>query len=162
MNTKNYDLQWLFKDAVFLYQMNRKDSAILLLLCTVDALARRANPGNVKVGERFEKFLHSKMRRKGRPQIHNIEVPQKNKMYTFEFLIYKFLRNPIIHEGARLEINHQDDYAVCIDWKNIPNGLKVDSKNKKVILGGELVFNILADAVQDEISNRYRDRDAHH
>ena len=154
MKTKIHDLQWLFEDAIALYQINRKYGAILLLLCAVDALARRADPNTNKVGERFEKFLRSKMRREGRPQIHNIEVPQKGKLYSFEFLIYKFLRNPFVHEGARLEINHQDEYAVCIDWGNIPHGVKVDSGNKKVILSGELVFNILVDAVQDEINTR--------
>ena len=154
MKTKHHNSQWLLEDAGALYQMNRKYGAILLLLCAVDALAREADPNNRNVGERFKKFLCSKMRREGRAQIHNIEIPQEGKFYTFENLIYKFLRNPLVHEGARLETDHQDDYAVCIDWENIPYGLKVDSEDKKVILGGELVFNILEDAVQDEIKRK--------
>ena len=144
-----HDLKWLFDDAITLYQMNRKFSAILLLLCAIDALAKRQEPGNKNVGERFENFLRNKMRREGRSQIHNIYVPQKDKLYTFEFLIYKFLRNPIIHEGAQLELDSQDNYTVCIDWDDLPNGVKVDSENNRVILGGELVFNILADAAYE-------------
>jgi hypothetical protein len=148
-NTNNHDFEWLLNDAITMYQLNRKRSAILLLLCAVDALARRSDPDNKKVGERFENFLKSKMRREGRTQIHNIQVPKENKLFTFECLIYKFLRNPFIHEGTKLE--NQNDYAVCIDWNEIPHGIKVDSKNNKVILGGELVYNILTDAVKDEI-----------
>ena len=149
-NTKYHDFEWLLNDAIAMYQLDRKYSAILLLLCAIDALAKRSNPDNEKVGERFENFLKSKMRREGRPQIHNIHVPKENKLLTFEYLIYKFLRNPIIHEGTKLVI--QNDYAVCIDWNEIPHGIKVDSKNNRVLLGGELVFNILADAVTHEIN----------
>ena len=123
----------------------------MLLLCGVDALAKYSYPQNEKVGERFEQYLKSHMRREGRAQIHNISVPKVNKTLTFEYIIYKYLRNPFVHEGATLEAS--SDYAVCIDWSEIPHGLKVDSKNNKVMLGGELVFHILRDAVENGIKN---------
>lgn len=63
----NNDLKWILDDAIELYKMNRKYSSILLLLCAVDALAKRNEPDNEKVGERFENFLKKKMRREGRP-----------------------------------------------------------------------------------------------
>ncbi len=90
------------------------------------------------------------MRREGRPQVHNIFVPKKNKLYSFEYLIYKFIRNPLIHEGSQLKIK-EEEYEVCIDWQSLPNGIKVDSENNRVVLGGELVINILTDAVQSSM-----------
>jgi len=144
---------WLLDDAVTLYHLGRKHGAILLLLCAVDALARVADPENTNNGDRFEQFLRSKMRRPGRAQIHNIQVPKLNRLFSFEYIIYKFLRCPIVHEGARLEASDPAEFAVCLDWDTIPRGVKVDSDHNRVILGGELVLGILADAVQHELGS---------
>jgi hypothetical protein len=74
------------------------------------------------------------MRRPGRPQIHNIEVPKQKKLYAFEHIIYKFIRCPFVHEGEQLKAL-ENDYEVCIDWQIIPNGIKIDQEKNKVILG---------------------------
>ena len=150
----NTDLSWLLEDALFLNHSGKKYGAILLLICAVDALAKRAYPTNKIVGDRFEKFLRSKMRRAGRAQIHNIYVPKYNKLYSFEYIIYKFLRCQLVHEGPWLEASDPDEFAVCLDWDTIPHGVKVDSENNRVILGGELVMSILADAVHHELQRR--------
>lgn len=144
------NLEWLLDDAKMLYKLNRKDSAILLLLCAVDALAKFDDPRNTNVGERFEKFLKKKMRRPERPQVHNIEVPKKKEIHTFEYIIYKFIRCPFVHEGSQLRAI-DSEYEVCIDWHTIPNGIKVDTENNKVILGGVLILNILKDAVSTSL-----------
>ncbi|MHC4214115.1 MAG: hypothetical protein ACYSWP_12150 [Planctomycetota bacterium] len=119
-----------------------------MLLCAVDALAARAYPKE-KVRERFQAFLESKMRRPGRPQIWNIYVPPRNELLPFEYILYKYLRNPVVHEGARLELDHPNNYSVKIDWHEIPKGIKVDSDNRRVVLGGELIIELLIDAVVD-------------
>jgi len=145
--------QWLLDDAIELYRLGRKHSAILLLVCAVDALARAAEPKCDKVGERFERFLRSKMRRSGRPQIHNIFVPKSNQLFSFEYILYKFLRCPLVHEGARLEAHDPEEFAACLDWETIPHGVKVDSANNCVVLGGELVLDLLSDAVSHELQS---------
>lgn len=151
--TSNKDFSWLLDDAKMLYQLGRKHSAILLLVCAVDALARAHDPTNKNVGERFEAFLKSKMRRSGRAQIHNIHVPKFGRLFSFEYIIYKFLRCPLVHEGARLEAADPTEFAVCLDWETIPRGVKVDTENDRVILGGELVLDLLVDAVQHELKS---------
>jgi len=98
------------------------------------------------VRERFEAFLKSQMRRPGRPQVHNIFVPERNELLTFEYILYKYLRNPVVHEGARLELDSPKGYAVQIDWTRLSRGIKVDGENKRVILGGDLIIDILLDA----------------
>jgi len=140
------EVQWLYEDASVLYRMGRKHSAILLLLCAVDALARSAYPATTKSSERFEQFLRSKMRRPGRAQVHNIWVPKRDRFFAFEYIIYKFLRCPLIHQGARLEASDVE-FAVSLEWNDIPHGVKVDPSSGRVILGGELVWEMLEDAI---------------
>ncbi|MGA2507376.1 MAG: hypothetical protein ABSF80_07870 [Chitinispirillaceae bacterium] len=144
---------WLLDDAVTLYHLGRKHSAILLLLCAVDALAREAAPTNTNSADRFENFLRSKMRRSGRAQIHTIEIARLGRSFSFEYIIYKFLRCPLVHEGARLEANDPTEFIVCLDWDTIPHGIKLEPDLNRVLLGGELVFDILADSVQHELEN---------
>ena len=142
------DLSWMLSDTAHLLRDNRPYGALLLLLCAVDALASQSFP-TLGVRERFEEYLKTKMRRTGRPQVHNIFVPPRNELLTFEYILYKYLRNPVVHEGARLELDHPCGYAVQIDWDKLSCGLKVDSEHNRVIIGGELIIDILIDAVTD-------------
>jgi hypothetical protein len=159
-NVGQHELSWLLTDALGLFHFGRKYSAMILLLCAVDALARQADPDNDKVSERFEEFLKTQMRRPGRPQVWNIYVPKRDEILSFEYILYKYLRNPVVHEGARLELDHPSHYAVCLDWSNYPRGIQVDSDHKRVVLGGDLVLDILIDAVanglKDALENRVR------
>lgn len=141
----------LHEDAVFLYQNDRRHASILLLLCAIDSLAKEKWPGETQNAQRFESFLKSKMRRPGRPQIHQIQVPKFKKLFTFEYIIYKFVRCPLIHEGSRLVANDLDECPVVLDWESIPYGIKVDSDQDRVVLGGELVFALLTDAIRHEL-----------
>lgn len=125
-------------------------SAVLLLLCAVDSLARDANPSNMKSPERFENFLRSKMRRPGVPQVWNIAVPRLEKSFSFEYIISKFLRCPLVHEGNQLVAVDQE-CPVVLDLDEIPNGLKVDASNDRLVTGGELAFRILSDSICHEL-----------
>jgi len=142
--------RWLLDDASTLYRLGRKHSAILLLLCAVDALAREADPANPRSADRFEAFLRSRMRRPERPQVHSIEIARLGRLFSFEYIIYKFLRCPIVHEGARLEANDPSEFIVCVDWDTVPHGIKLEPDQQRVLIGGELVLELLADAVQHE------------
>ncbi len=143
------DVGWMLQDAVGLLNFQRKYSAMLLLLCAVDALARQHFPNEKKVGVRFEDFLKKQMRRPGRSQVHNIQVPNTGEILPFEQILYKFLRNPLVHEGDQLELDNKTGYAVQIDWNKLSHGIHVDSDNNRLILGGELVLGILLDAVSN-------------
>jgi hypothetical protein len=151
--TKEHELHWMLSDAMALRDSGRTSGAILLLLCAVDALAARAYPNSKEVGRRFKPFLKSKIRRSGLPQVWNIYVPSRKELLPFEDILYKYLRNPILHEGARLELDYPANYTVRIDWYEISRGIKVDSENNQLILGGELIMDLLADAVLEGFRN---------
>jgi len=143
---KSQQFSWMLEDAVELLRLQRRYGAMLILLCAVDAIASHCFPKK-GVGERFEEFLKKQMRRSGRAQIHNIFVPSKNELFSFEKILYKYLRNPVVHEGAQLELDHPKNYTVQIDWTEIPRGIRVDNDNNRLVLGGELIIDILLDAV---------------
>ena len=150
---ESHDLHWMLADAIALVQMGRNFGAILILLCTVDALAARAYPDIKEVRKRFQTFLESVMRRPGRPQVWNIFVPPRNELLPFEYILYKYLRNPIVHEGARLELDHPAKCSIRVDWQELRKGIKVDGENNQVILGGELIIDVLVDAVIEGMRN---------
>jgi hypothetical protein len=158
MSGRDHELSSLLTDALDLLRSGRKYSAMILLLCAVDALARQADPNNDKVGERFESFLRRQMRRPGHPQVWNISIPQREEVLSLEYILYKYLRNPVVHEGARLELNSSSHYAVCLDWSDYPRGILVDSDNKRLILGGDLVIDILVDAVANGLRDALQNR----
>lgn len=144
------DPAWLLEDAIELYRIGRKRGSILLLACAVDALAQRRNPQNSNNRERYVNFLKEKMRRPGRAQIHNQWVPRLGRALEFEFLFYKFLRCPLVHEGSTLEAAAPDVY-VCLDWEN-PWQINTDHSSNVVFLGGEFAFDVLSDAVAHELA----------
>ena len=158
MSSQEHELSWLLTDALDLLRFGRKYSAMILLLSAVDALARQAGPNTEKVGQRFESFLRRQMRRPGRPQVWNISIPQRHEVLSFEYILYKYLRNPVMHEGARLELNHPSQYAVCLDWSDYPRGVHFDSDNKSVIIGGDLVLDILVDPVANGLKDALKNR----
>ncbi|MCD4830321.1 MAG: hypothetical protein K8R02_00770 [Anaerohalosphaeraceae bacterium] len=143
------DLGWMLQDAIGLLNFQRKYSAMLLLLCAVDALAKQRFPKEKNNGDRFVNFLKEQIRQPERGQVHNIYVPESKKLLPFERILYKFLRNPLVHEGDQLELDHKTGCNVQIDWNKLSRGINVDGDNNRLILGGELVLDILLDAVSN-------------
>jgi len=100
----DHEIAWMFTDAVGLYHLGRKYSSMLLLLCAVDALARIFDPGKDNVGERFRNFLRDRLPAHTRVQNFNIRVPQRDDTFCIEYILYRYLRNPMVHEGAHLDV----------------------------------------------------------
>jgi len=149
IDIKIHELSWLFTDAVGLYHLGRKYSSLLLLLCAVDALAKKVEPKNKGVRQRFEDYLMKNLPRHTNVQNFNIRVPKKNKTFRLENLLYKFLRNPIIHEGAHLDIRKPSIFSVYIDWTNGARYIQVDNELNRVVLGGDWLIDILGGVVKD-------------
>jgi hypothetical protein len=79
-------------DADVLWSANRHEGALLSVLVAV-AAASREEWQEGKDGERFRRFLSRRMS-------GEISVLIKGQRRTFEWLLYKFYRNALIHEGA--------------------------------------------------------------
>jgi hypothetical protein len=147
----DHELSWMFTDAVGLYHLGRKYTSLLLLLCAVDALARAADPANDNVGERFQGFLRDRLPKHTHVENFNIRVPQRDEMFRLEYILYKYLRNPVVHEGAHLDVTAPAKFAVYIDWAWGAPSVHVDNDNNRVVLGGDWTLDILGGVVQDAL-----------
>ena len=147
----DHELSWLFTDAVGLYHLGRKFSSLLLLLCAVDALAKAADPTNEKVGERFQAFLKERLPKHTHVVNFNIRVPQRDEIFRLEYILYKYLRNPVVHEGAHLDVTVEGTFAVFIDWAPGAPSVQVDNENNRVVLGGDWTVDILGGVVKDAL-----------
>ncbi len=144
-----HSLWWMFADAVTLFQSGRKYSSTLLLLCAVDALAKASKPAVPAVGDRFREFLKERLPKFTRVENFNIHVPQHGNFMRLEAILYKYLRNPMVHEGARLDVEDPTGFAVCLDWAKNAASVRIDSTNQLVVLGGEWIIDAVGGVVHD-------------
>lgn len=147
LRLQDHEMSWLFTDAVGLFHLGRKYSALLLLLCAVDALARIADTENENVGERFQNFLKEKLPAQTRVQNFNIRVPKRNDTFRLEYILYKYLRNPLVHEGTALDVTEPAGFAVYLDWSYAAPSVNVDNTNNLVVFGGDWIVDMLAGVV---------------
>src|SRR5687768_6739542 len=154
VDLSQHDLSWMLADAVELYGLGRKCSALLLLLCAVDALAKRAKPQIPQVGNRFLGYLGEKLPQRTRIQNFNILVPQRGSCMRLEEILYKYLRNPMVHEGAHLDVDIEGEksFAVYLDWSEEASAVDLTRGEGIVVLGGDWIVNCLAGVVADSMA----------
>lgn len=80
------------EDALFLWSSGRHESAFLLALIAVAAIARRRYPQD-KDREAFERFLRDTQLRVG-------HVEFRRGLEPLEHIFYKWLRCQLVHEGS--------------------------------------------------------------
>jgi len=148
---QDHEFAWMFTDAVGMFHLGRKYSSLLLLLCAVDALAKVFDPGNKNSGERYRNFLRDRLPAHTRVQNFNIRVPQRDDTFRIEYILYKYLRNPMVHEGAHLDVTEPANFAVQIDWATGAPSVHVDNDNNRVVFGGEWIVDILGGVVKDSL-----------
>ena len=161
MGADNRDLRWLWDDATCLFGQNRKNAALLLLLCAVDALAKREYPSEDKVRVRYTTFLNDGLKK---------HIPTADMVWhrtpagqglRFADVVYKYLRNPVVHQGQDLS----DADEICVRWSC--GTMFWDLANKPILLGGDdCLEKIVGDAtfgaprvldVRVEFSDEVRD-----
>lgn len=152
VDLREHDLWWMFSDAVGLFHLGRKYSSMLLLLCAVDALAKRVKPSLNKVGDRFKELLKEKLPKYTRVENFNVHVPQHGNFIQLEEILYKYLRNPMVHEGAHLDVEDPSGFAVCLDWSHRAPSVRVRKEDKLVVLGGEWIVDCLGGVVSESMA----------
>jgi len=158
VDIRQHDLSCLYTDAIGLFHLGRKYSALLLLLCTIDALAKRAYPDRDRVGDRFVSYLRERLPEHTRVQNYNIRVPKLDKSLRIEEILYAYLRCPIVHEMAALDMRESSDVPVLIDWADGATYVQVDNDADRVVLGGEYVIAALTGVVQQALAEGMANR----
>ena len=148
----DHELSWLLRDAIGLSHLGRRCGALLLLLCGVDTFAQRTYPGLTQ-RRRFERFLREKLPPHTRIDNFNIRIPKTDQTLRIEEILHKYLHNPMIHEGAHLDIGKPHNFAVYLDWNDGAVTVNVDNDADQVILSGRWIVEVLANVIIDAITN---------
>jgi hypothetical protein len=137
------------EDAAFLAQNGRHLGALTNLMLAVAASSRRTFPKGVKSlespgepmsdREAFTQFLGGRIRRLlfgsyGSPEFGNsgISVGFKGKQYDVAYILYKFYRCELVHEGALPEgvefLVPQKEHDISIDQQGLRVSISVGEK----------------------------------
>ena len=137
----------LHRDAKFLLSEGRNHGALLVLLCIVDGLASIKYPSMARNEnrKRYCNYLRWVFSNNVWPDVRfNLAAPAgKCRM---EEILYNFFRNPIVHEGANLDVDDGWDGPIRIDWESkgalmdVKAGVSVFSAKKIIALLEQVVF----------------------
>jgi len=153
IDLRHHDLHWILRDAAGLAQLDHQHSALLLTLCAVDAFSvRDARNCGMKPGrgvrDRYSRFLRKRLPAHTRVEDFNIWVPAAGRLLRLEEIVYQYLRNPVVHEGAQLDA--APGVATAIDWRDGAPSVLVNGRH--AILGGRWLLQCLLGLVQDEMA----------
>lgn len=153
--SSGHPVEWLLNDAVELYAANRRPGCLLFLLCAIDGLAALRFPGTEKSNRaRFTGFLKELLPAYTRITNFNVRVNTVGETLRIEEILYKFMRNPMVHEGSELRLDSL--HAVRIDWTENAPSLRTDESSGAEIVGGVWIANQLAALIKDEIAKARR------
>ena len=112
----------ILDDAIYLNKNRRPKSSLLLLLCLIDAIAKKHYP-LLSVGVRYSKYLNDRLTENGLGGSFRIE--EKDKLINLGDIIYEYFRCFFVHAA---DDRTSSDYEVQIEYNN--NGkerLNIDS-----------------------------------
>ncbi len=144
-------IRWLYEDAIFLDKNGRKKGAICLLLCLVDALAKKNRPSGEGNRVRYTTYLKDKMNSIGLDSSYRIE--EKNELIHVSDIIYEYFRCYFVHEGDSRELN---SYEVQLKYEQpkefkFGGNILIDRVNEKIIFKSDWLIDILLTIVKDEV-----------
>jgi hypothetical protein len=140
----------ILDDAIFLYKSGRSKSSLLLLLCLVDAIAKKHYP-QLRVGKRYCKYLKERFM-KMRLNI-GCTIKEKGKVVYLDEIIYEYFRCSLIHEA---DDRTNRNYEVQIEYDNPGrfsfNSLILwDSPNHKFIVKADNLIEILFEVIKTDL-----------
>ncbi len=153
MDSAGRNVRRLLNDAALLYKHERLPSALLLLLCAIDALAPRI-AGYERVGERYIAFLTDRLHNYPGPgvKLEKVQLPKTGEMLGFAHIIYTYMRNPIVHEGQTLDVRTGTLIAhVVLDFVDKSLVCRFDAPSDRVIVGGDWLIGRLFTILSHEL-----------
>lgn len=150
----NRDLAWIWYDAIELRDQGKNDSALLLLLCAVEALAGRRLERIRALSTRFEKYLSGELAKRVPLSDHLQHKGDDGRKTSLAASVYRFLRNPSVQEGAQAEAGP----GVQIDWGDAV--VVWDPTRSPIVIAGQWLYKQLEEIVGDEIWGTSRSQEA--
>lgn len=111
------------EDADSLFQLGRKEGALLLVLIAVAATSRKRYPNRKKISDNkaFKKFVSEEMSRyaPGWKENTKVQVKFRGKSLWMPKFLYEFIRNELAHEAKLPEfISFKDEHDFNITVLN--------------------------------------------
>ena len=145
----------ILNDAIYLNESGRPKSSLLLLLCLIDAIAKKHHP-ELSVGARYTRYLRDRFSEMGLNQSYRIEEKAKpretDKLIHFSDIIYEYFLCFFVHEA---DDRTDRDYEVQIEYDNPGtfrfNGLTLmDRPNEKFIVKCDNLIGVLSEIIETD------------
>ena len=139
----------ILNDAIYLHRSGRLKSSLLLLLCLIDAIAKKHYP-KLGVGDRYSRYLKNRFTKMGLNRSYRIE--ERGELIHFSDIIYKYFRCFFVHEA---DDRTDSDYEVQIEYDN-PGRFRfggltlMDRPNKKFIVKCDNLIEILSEIIETD------------
>ena len=145
-------MRWLFDDAQFLKDNGRQKGCILLLLCLVDAFAKRQFPDEGDNRKRYCDYLDLKFPKMGLGARYRIE--EKDKLVSLSNIIYEYFRCYFVHEG---DSRDKKEYEVQIEYGGpsrfrLSDSILIDRSSNQFLVKGDWLINILIEVARTEFN----------
>ena len=149
----NADLFWMFHDAFGLFHLGKKPTALLLLLCAVNALAERAySQVEAQAGEKFRRFLGERLPKYTKAASFDVRIRGQGELLRVEAVLYEFLRNPTVDGGFRFDMEKVSNVAVNIDWADDARYLRWGDREGRLVIGGDWLVDVVGGVVKEATS----------
>ncbi len=139
----------ILNDAIHLNESGRTKSSLLLLLCLIDAIAKKYYP-QLGVGARYRKYLKEQFDKIGLTATHRIE--EKDDLIHLSDIVYEYFRCFFVHEA---DDRTNSDYEVQIEYDNpgrfrFGSLILMDRANQKFIVKSDKLISILSDIIETD------------
>ena len=143
----------ILNDVIYLNKSGRPKSSLLLLLCLIDAIAKKYYP-QLGVGARYRKYLKAQLDKIGLTAMHRIE--EKDDLIHLSDIVYEYFRCFFVHEA---DDRTNSDYEVQIEYDDpgrfsFDSLILMDRANHKFIVKSDKLISVLSEIIEiDPILN---------
>ena len=139
----------ILDDAIYLNKNRRPKSSLLLLLCLIDAIAKKHYP-LLSVGVRYSKYLNDRLTENGLGGSFRIE--EKDKLINLGDIIYEYFRCFFVHAA---DDRTSSDYEVQIEYNNpgrfrFDGLILMDRQNQKFIVKSDNLIEALIEIIKTD------------
>jgi len=157
------EVSWLLYDAKWMAAIGGRESALLLLLCAADGLAKAKYPEHKYpeygrrggIGKRFMRYVSEMVF----PKIIvckslQIQVMGAKDYVPFEKVLWQYLRGEMVHRGSRVAVG-EGTQQVLVDWKEDSRLIIGRHGDERVaMVGGNWVLEVLFRLVESGVTGR--------
>lgn len=143
-------INWMRDDALLLRENGRLKSCLILLLCLVDAQAKKICNRKNNNCSRYCGYLRNRLAELGHDVSYRIE--EKGNIVHLSEIIYEYFRCFLVHEG---DTRDNPSYEIQLKYEPNPKsvfgaGILIDRPNEQIVIQAEWLIDLLLSVCEDE------------